>query len=151
MSFSWAKPYEPKTEIGKWFDDRLPLPRLIYGAIGGGNVLCTVCDLTIASERAVFGQVGPKVGSVDPGYGTALLARVRLPTPEAIARRFPHELSGGQLQRVELLLAAIGDHYGCPFRQKGKTDGLAQPAGTACYHDHLAVETLLHEVLCEKR
>ena len=45
-------------------------------AIGGGNVLCTLCDLTIASERAVFGQVGPKVGSVDPGYGTALLARV---------------------------------------------------------------------------
>ncbi len=45
-------------------------------AIGGGNVLCTLCDLVIASERAVFGQVGPKVGSVDPGYGTALLARV---------------------------------------------------------------------------
>jgi 2-ketocyclohexanecarboxyl-CoA hydrolase len=45
-------------------------------AIGGGNVLCTICDLTIASERAVFGQVGPQVGSVDPGYGTALLARV---------------------------------------------------------------------------
>jgi 2-ketocyclohexanecarboxyl-CoA hydrolase len=45
-------------------------------AIGGGNVLCTVCDLTIASEKAVFGQVGPKVGSVDPGYGTALLARL---------------------------------------------------------------------------
>ena len=45
-------------------------------AIGGGNVLATLCDLTIASERAVFGQLGPKVGSVDPGYGTALLARV---------------------------------------------------------------------------
>lgn len=45
-------------------------------AIGGGNVLCTLCDLTIAAESAVFGQVGPKVGSVDPGYGTALLARV---------------------------------------------------------------------------
>jgi 2-ketocyclohexanecarboxyl-CoA hydrolase len=45
-------------------------------AIGGGNVLATLCDLTIASDRAVFGQVGPKVGSVDPGYGTALLARV---------------------------------------------------------------------------
>ncbi|MBE2244039.1 MAG: 2-ketocyclohexanecarboxyl-CoA hydrolase [Burkholderiaceae bacterium] len=45
-------------------------------AIGGGNVLCTICDLTIASERAIFGQVGPKMGSVDPGYGTALLARV---------------------------------------------------------------------------
>jgi 2-ketocyclohexanecarboxyl-CoA hydrolase len=45
-------------------------------AIGGGNVLCTICDLTIASEKAVFGQVGPKVGSVDPGFGTAFLARV---------------------------------------------------------------------------
>ena len=45
-------------------------------AIGGGNVLCTICDFTIASEKAVFGQVGPKMGSVDPGYGTAFLARV---------------------------------------------------------------------------
>ncbi|HSB25898.1 MAG TPA: 2-ketocyclohexanecarboxyl-CoA hydrolase [Burkholderiaceae bacterium] len=45
-------------------------------AIGGGNVLCTLCDLTICSDKAVFGQVGPKMGSVDPGYGTALLARV---------------------------------------------------------------------------
>ena len=45
-------------------------------AIGGGNVLVTVCDLAIASETAQFGQVGPKVGSVDPGFGTALLARV---------------------------------------------------------------------------
>ena len=45
-------------------------------AIGGGNVLCTICDFTIASDKAVFGQVGPKVGSVDPGYGTAFLARV---------------------------------------------------------------------------
>ena len=45
-------------------------------AIGGGNVLATLCDLTIASENAQFGQVGPKVGSVDPGFGTAYLARV---------------------------------------------------------------------------
>lgn len=45
-------------------------------AIGGGNVLATLCDLTIASERAIFGQVGPKVGSVDPGFGTAYLARL---------------------------------------------------------------------------
>ena len=45
-------------------------------AIGGGNVLATLCDLTIAAESAQFGQVGPKVGSVDPGYGTAYLARV---------------------------------------------------------------------------
>lgn len=45
-------------------------------AIGGGNVLATICDLTIASDRSIFGQVGPKVGSVDPGFGTAYLARV---------------------------------------------------------------------------
>lgn len=45
-------------------------------AIGGGNVLAAICDLTIASDRAQFGQVGPKVGSVDPGFGTAYLARV---------------------------------------------------------------------------
>jgi 2-ketocyclohexanecarboxyl-CoA hydrolase len=44
-------------------------------AIGGGNVLALLCDLTLASESAVFGQVGPKVGSVDPGFGTAYLAR----------------------------------------------------------------------------
>ena len=45
-------------------------------AIGGGNVLATICDFTIAGEKAVFGQVGPKVGSVDPGFGTAYLARI---------------------------------------------------------------------------
>ena len=45
-------------------------------AIGGGNVLAAMCDLTIAAETAQFGQVGPKVGSVDPGFGTAYLARV---------------------------------------------------------------------------
>jgi 2-ketocyclohexanecarboxyl-CoA hydrolase len=45
-------------------------------AIGGGNVLATLCDMTIASDTAIFGQVGPKMGSVDPGFGTAYLARV---------------------------------------------------------------------------
>ncbi|MFA7438611.1 2-ketocyclohexanecarboxyl-CoA hydrolase [Castellaniella sp.] len=45
-------------------------------AIGGGNVLCTIADLTICSEKAVFGQVGPSMGSVDPGFGTAYLTRV---------------------------------------------------------------------------
>jgi 2-ketocyclohexanecarboxyl-CoA hydrolase len=45
-------------------------------AIGGGNVIATLCDMTIASDKAVFGQVGPKVGSVDPGWGTAYLAAV---------------------------------------------------------------------------
>jgi ubiquinol-cytochrome c reductase cytochrome b subunit len=36
MSFSWAKPYEPKHPAMRWLDERLPLPRLVYGAIGGG-------------------------------------------------------------------------------------------------------------------
>ena len=45
-------------------------------AIGGGNVLALICDLTIAAESAVFGQVGPAMGSVDPGYGTAYMTRV---------------------------------------------------------------------------
>ncbi len=45
-------------------------------AIGGGHVLQVLCDLSIASDRAIFGQVGPRVGSVDPGFGTAYLARV---------------------------------------------------------------------------
>ncbi len=45
-------------------------------AIGGGNVLAALCDMTIASENAIFGQVGPKMGSVDPGFGTAYLARI---------------------------------------------------------------------------
>jgi 2-ketocyclohexanecarboxyl-CoA hydrolase len=45
-------------------------------AIGGGHVLQVLCDLTIAADNAVFGQVGPKVGSFDAGFGTGYLARV---------------------------------------------------------------------------
>ncbi len=45
-------------------------------AIGGGNVLQVLCDLAIAADTAVFGQVGPRVGSVDAGYGTVHLARL---------------------------------------------------------------------------
>jgi 2-ketocyclohexanecarboxyl-CoA hydrolase len=54
---------------------KVSIARVQGFAIGGGNVFATLCDLTIASDKAVFGQVGPKVGSVDPGWGTALLAR----------------------------------------------------------------------------
>ena len=36
MSFSWARPYEPKHPLMRWFDERLPLPRVMYGAVGGG-------------------------------------------------------------------------------------------------------------------
>lgn len=45
-------------------------------AIGGGHVLHVLCDLSIASESASFGQVGPRVGSFDAGFGSAYLARV---------------------------------------------------------------------------
>lgn len=53
-----------------------PVIAMVNGyAIGGGNVLATVCDLTIASENARFGQTGPKVGSFDAGFGSSFLAR----------------------------------------------------------------------------
>ena len=45
-------------------------------AIGGGHVLHVLCDLSIASDNAVFGQTGPRVGSFDAGFGSAYLARV---------------------------------------------------------------------------
>ena len=48
-----------------------PIVAAVNGfAVGGGNVLHTVCDLTIAAESAVFRQVGPMVGSFDAGYGS---------------------------------------------------------------------------------
>jgi len=54
-----------------------PVIALVAGyAIGGGNVLATVCDLTIAADNAIFGQTGPKVGSFDAGYGSTYLARI---------------------------------------------------------------------------
>ncbi len=45
-------------------------------AIGGGHVLQVLCDVTIAAEHATFGQVGPRVGSFDAGFGSAYLSRV---------------------------------------------------------------------------
>lgn len=54
-----------------------PVIAVVNGfAVGGGHVLHVLCDITIASTTARFGQTGPRVGSVDPGYGTAYLARV---------------------------------------------------------------------------
>lgn len=53
-----------------------PVIALVAGyAIGGGQVLHQVCDLSIAAENARFGQVGPRVGSFDGGYGINLLAK----------------------------------------------------------------------------
>jgi naphthoate synthase len=54
-----------------------PVIAMVNGfAIGGGHVLHVVCDLTIASDNARFGQTGPKVGSFDAGFGSSYLARI---------------------------------------------------------------------------
>jgi naphthoate synthase len=54
-----------------------PVIAMVNGfAIGGGHVLHLMCDLTIASENAKFGQTGPKVGSFDAGFGSSYLARI---------------------------------------------------------------------------
>lgn len=54
-----------------------PVIAMVNGfAIGGGHVLHVVCDLTIASENAIFGQTGPRVGSFDAGLGSSYLASI---------------------------------------------------------------------------
>jgi naphthoate synthase len=54
-----------------------PVVAMVNGfAIGGGHVLHVVCDLSIASENAIFGQTGPKVGSFDAGFGASYLASI---------------------------------------------------------------------------
>jgi naphthoate synthase len=57
------------------------LPKVVIAlvagyAIGGGQVLHLVCDLSLAADNAVFGQTGPRVGSFDGGFGAGYLARV---------------------------------------------------------------------------
>ena len=57
------------------------LPKVVIAlvpgfAIGGGQVLHLICDLSLASENAVFGQTGPRVGSFDAGFGSSYLARI---------------------------------------------------------------------------
>ena len=54
-----------------------PVIAMVNGfAIGGGHVLHILCDLSIAADTAIFGQTGPRVGSVDAGHGTGYLARI---------------------------------------------------------------------------
>lgn len=70
------------------FIDTMPKPVVaaVNGfAVGGGNVLQVVCDLSVAAPHAVFRQVGPLVGSFDAGYGTWYLE-------ETIGRRRAKEM-----------------------------------------------------------
>ncbi|MFZ4815793.1 MAG: 1,4-dihydroxy-2-naphthoyl-CoA synthase [Phototrophicaceae bacterium] len=54
-----------------------PVIALVNGyAIGGGHVLHVICDLSLASENAVFGQTGPRVGSFDGGFGSSYLGSI---------------------------------------------------------------------------
>ncbi|MFM8698129.1 MAG: 1,4-dihydroxy-2-naphthoyl-CoA synthase, partial [Phycisphaerales bacterium] len=54
-----------------------PVVAMVAGwAIGGGHVLHMMCDLTIAASNARFGQVGPRMGSFDGGYGASYMARI---------------------------------------------------------------------------
>jgi naphthoate synthase len=54
-----------------------PIVAMVAGyAVGGGQVLHVVCDLTIAADNARFGQTGPRVGSFDGGFGAGLLANI---------------------------------------------------------------------------
>ncbi|AHY47594.1 menB: naphthoate synthase [Rubrobacter radiotolerans] len=54
-----------------------PIVAAVAGyAVGGGHVLHVLCDLTIAADNAKFGQVGPKVGSFDGGYGASVLTQL---------------------------------------------------------------------------
>jgi naphthoate synthase len=71
LGFSIPTPYELIRRIPK------VVIAMVNGyAIGGGHVLHVICDLSIASETAMFGQVGPRFGSFDAGFGSAYLARV---------------------------------------------------------------------------
>ena len=76
-------------------------------AIGGGHVLHVLCDVTIAASSATFGQVGPRVGSFDGGFGTAYLARV-------VGRE------AGARDLVSLPALRRGDRRAVGARQRGR-------------------------------
>jgi dihydroxynaphthoic acid synthetase len=76
-------------------------------AIGGGHVLHVLCDISIASETARFGQAGPRVGSFDAGFGSAYLARV---VGEKKAREMWYlcrQYTAEQAERMNLVNAVV--------------------------------------------
>ncbi len=72
-----------------------PVVAMVAGfAIGGGHVLHVVCDLTICADNAIFGQVGPKVGSFDGGFGAGYFAArwsATQRTPESLRTGAPRQ------------------------------------------------------------
>ncbi len=81
-----------------------PVIAMVNGyAIGGGHVLHVLCDLSIASETAIFGQTGPKVGSFDGGFGAVFLASI---VGEKKAREMwylCHQYSAAEAERMGLV------------------------------------------------
>lgn len=93
---SEAEDHDDRTHYGNTFPvvdlydliDKMPKPVLamVNGfAVGGGNVLALMCDLTIAASTATFRQVGPMMGSFDAGFGTWYLE-------EAVGRKKAKEI-----------------------------------------------------------
>jgi naphthoate synthase len=85
---------------------RLPKPvvAMVAGyAVGGGQVLHVVCDLTIAADNARFGQTGPKVGSFDGGYGAGLLANIVGPKKAKEIWFLCRQYSAEQAERMGLV------------------------------------------------
>jgi 2-ketocyclohexanecarboxyl-CoA hydrolase len=99
-------------------------------AIGGGNVLATLCDLTIAADTAQFGQVGPKVGSVDAGWGTALLAR-HVGDKKAREMWFLNERYSAEQAREMGLVNKVVPAAGLDAAVEAWTDALAARSPTA--------------------
>ena len=87
-------------------------------AIGGGHVLHVICDLSLASENAIFGQTGPRVGSFDAGFGTGV--------PRASRRR---EEGAGDLVPVPSVLGAGSAGHGP--REQGGASGAADAGGAS--------------------
>ena len=109
-------------------------------AIGGGHVVHVLCDLTIAADHARFGQVGPKVGSVDPGFGTAYLARARraeegpgdlVPLPAVLGRGSAAD-GAGQRRRPQGAADGRGPGLGQPrsSRRARPPSSWPRPAST---------------------
>lgn len=78
-------------------------------AVGGGNVLQMVCDVTIAKESAVFRQVGPMMGSFDAGYGTWYLEDI---VGKKLAKEIWYtnpKLSAAQAKEIGLINRVVPD------------------------------------------
>ncbi|MGI9098197.1 MAG: 1,4-dihydroxy-2-naphthoyl-CoA synthase [Solirubrobacteraceae bacterium] len=89
---------------------RLPKPvvAMIAGyAIGGGHVLHLVCDLSIAADNARFGQVGPRVGSFDGGFGAGLLASLVGPKKAKEMWFLCRQYDAGQALQMGLVNAVV--------------------------------------------